>query len=70
MRELLPARRPALEGIALRLIEKEVMDGAELRQLLEVTTPGPRLVPSSDALATAAVDVAPSGPAAACVPEG
>jgi hypothetical protein len=31
-------------------MEKEVIDGAELRQLLENSSPGPRLVPGSDAL--------------------
>ncbi len=69
VRELLAGRRSALEGIARRLMEKEVMDGAELRQLLESGTPGPRLVPGSEALAGAPVDVAPAGPAAACVRE-
>ncbi len=68
VRTIIGARRRALEEIAQRLIEKEVMDGAELRQILEATTPGPRLLPASDALPGTAVDVAPSGPAA-CVPE-
>jgi cell division protease FtsH len=68
VRELLTGRRTTLESIARRLIDKEVMDGAELRQLLEASTPGPRLVPGSEALA-GAIDVAPAGPAAACVPE-
>jgi cell division protease FtsH len=69
VRGLLGGRRVVLEGIARRLIEKEVMDGAELRQFLESAIPGPRLMPGSDALNSAAVDVAPAGPAAACVPE-
>jgi cell division protease FtsH len=50
VREVLLARRNALEAIAQRLMEKEVMDGSELRQLLEQNSPGPRLVPGSDAL--------------------
>ncbi len=50
VRSILVERRPALEAIALRLIEKEVMDGAELRQCLEQYSPGPRLVPGSEAL--------------------
>ena len=37
----------ALEAVAQRLIEKEVIDGAELRQLLEKHNPGPQLVPGS-----------------------
>jgi cell division protease FtsH len=56
VREVLHARRAALEAIAARLIDKEVMDGAELRQLLEQYTPGPRLVPGSDALPRAEDD--------------
>ncbi len=35
VREILHARRSALEAIAQQLKEKEVMDGSELRQLLE-----------------------------------
>jgi cell division protease FtsH len=50
VREVLRSRRDALEAISQRLIEKEVMDGAELRQLLEQHSPGPRLVPGSEAL--------------------
>ena len=50
VREILLARRDALEAIAVRLIEREVIDGSELRQLLEQFNPGPRLVPGSDAL--------------------
>jgi cell division protease FtsH len=50
VRSILLARRAALEAIAQRLKEKEVMDGAELRQLLEQHSPGPRLVPASEAL--------------------
>jgi cell division protease FtsH len=68
VRSLLASRRGALDEIARRLIEKEVMDGAELRQLLETTTTGPRLVPGSEAFNGTPVDVAPAG-GAACVPE-
>jgi cell division protease FtsH len=50
VREVLLTRRGALEAIAQRLIEKEVIDGSELRQLLEQHTPGLRLVPGSDAI--------------------
>ncbi len=50
VREVLLARRGALEAIAQRLVEKEVMDGAELRQVLEQHIPGPHLLPGSEAL--------------------
>jgi cell division protease FtsH len=69
VRSVLLSRRNALEAIAQRLMEKEVMDGAELRQLLETTTPGPRLVPGSDALEPAAPAGVPLAPPAAHVPE-
>ncbi len=49
VRSILSTRQRALEAVAQRLIEKEVIDGAELRQLLEEFDPGPRLVPGSDA---------------------
>jgi cell division protease FtsH len=69
VRDILAARRPALEAIAGRLMEKEVLDGAELRALLEATTPGLRLVTDADASAPSEVDIAPAGSAAACVPD-
>jgi cell division protease FtsH len=39
VREILVSRRSALEAIAQRLKEKEVMDGSELRQILEEFEP-------------------------------
>jgi cell division protease FtsH len=53
VRSILLSRRHALEALAQRLIEKEVIDGRELRELLEQTIPGPRLVPASDAIGAA-----------------
>ncbi len=50
VRDILLSRRDALEALAQRLIEREVIDGRELRELLEQTIPGPRLVPASDAI--------------------
>jgi cell division protease FtsH len=50
VRSVLQGRRPALEAVAQRLFEKEVIDGDELRQLLEVHDPGPKLVPGSVAV--------------------
>jgi cell division protease FtsH len=41
VKEILQARRGALEAVAQRLQEKEVMDGSELRQLLEENGPAP-----------------------------
>ena len=47
VRTILVSRRIALEAVAQRLMEKEVIDGAELRLLLELHDPGPKLVPGT-----------------------
>jgi cell division protease FtsH len=51
VREIIKSRRLALEAVAQRLMEKEVIDGDELRTLLEAHAPGPRLLPASGAIA-------------------
>ena len=65
VRAILQGRRASLEAVALRLVEKEVIDGSELRQILELHSPGPKLVPGS-----LAVPVAPEPPAIEHLPEG
>ena len=40
-------RRAALEAVAQLLVEKEVIDGDELRELLIKHYPGPKLVPGT-----------------------
>ncbi|MGF1577853.1 MAG: ATP-dependent zinc metalloprotease FtsH [Gemmataceae bacterium] len=47
VREILLERREAHEALAHKLIDKEVIDGTELRELLEKYLPGPQLVPGS-----------------------
>jgi len=47
VRGILGSRRAALEAVAQRLMEKEVIDGAELRQLLEQYHAGLKLVPGT-----------------------
>jgi cell division protease FtsH len=47
VRRVLESRRASLEAVAQRLMEKEVIDGTELRQLLQQTDPGPKLVPGT-----------------------
>jgi cell division protease FtsH len=47
VRSILLGRRDALEALAQRLVEKEVIDGPELRGLLEQYHAGPQLVPGS-----------------------
>jgi cell division protease FtsH len=47
VREILEKRKPALLGLADRLIEKEVIDATELKSIIEATSPGPWLVPGT-----------------------
>jgi len=47
VRNILQVRRSALEAVAQRLVEREVIEGLELRQILEKYSPGPKLVPGS-----------------------
>jgi cell division protease FtsH len=47
VRQILQTRQKALEAVAQQLMEKEVIDGDELRQLLEQYLPGPKLVPGT-----------------------
>jgi cell division protease FtsH len=54
VRIILQARRAALEAVAGRLVEKEVIDGSELRDLLEQHIPGLKLVPGSLPVSAAA----------------
>jgi cell division protease FtsH len=47
VRHILQSRRPALIGLAERLIEREVIDAAELRQIIEANSPTPHVVPGT-----------------------
>ena len=47
VRTILLSRQKALEAVAQCLMEKEVIDGDELRHLLEQYAPGPKLVPGT-----------------------
>jgi cell division protease FtsH len=46
-RHILQSRRPALVGLAKRLIEHEVLDADELRQIIEENSPSPQIVPGT-----------------------
>ena len=52
VRTIVLDRRAALEALAKRLMETEVIDGKDLRELLEAHYPGPKLVPASTAIAS------------------
>ncbi len=65
VRRILEGRRVALEAVTKRLIETEVIDGAELKAIVEASTGAPQLVPGT---ATERRPVRPAGvepPAAA-----
>ena len=47
VRELLHARRAALDALAKKLVEKEVIEGIEVRTIIESHYPGPKLVPGT-----------------------
>jgi cell division protease FtsH len=46
-RAIIEARRAALEALAARLIEKEVIDSDELKQIVEENSPSPMIVPGT-----------------------
>jgi cell division protease FtsH len=47
VRRILASRRPALEAVTRRLMEAEVIDGEELRSIVEAPTGTPQLVPGT-----------------------
>ncbi len=47
VRHILDVRRTALEALTKRLIEVESVDSAELKRIIEETSPGPLLVPGT-----------------------
>ncbi len=47
VRTILGSRKPALVGLAKRLIEREVIDADELRQIIEENSPSPQIVPGT-----------------------
>ncbi|MBX3413072.1 MAG: ATP-dependent zinc metalloprotease FtsH [Pirellulales bacterium] len=47
VRHIVAARRTSLEAMAQRLIEKEVIDADELKQIIEETSPSPQIVPGT-----------------------
>jgi cell division protease FtsH len=47
VRHILETRKASLDAMARRLIEREVMDAAELKQIVEETSPSPLIVPGT-----------------------
>jgi cell division protease FtsH len=50
VRGILLSRRAALEAVARTLMEREVIDGTELKAIIDAHEPGPKLVPGSVAV--------------------
>ena len=48
VRRIIETRRVALEAVTQRLMECEVIDGAELKVIVEASTGTPQLVPGTD----------------------
>jgi cell division protease FtsH len=48
VRQILAARRGALEALAQRLIEKEVIDALELKEIIDANSTSPLIVPGTD----------------------
>ena len=63
VRGILESRRGALDAVSGRLLEIEVIDGSELRRLVEASTGTPQLVPGT------ATDRRPPRPAAGDLPD-
>ncbi len=49
VRLILEARKASLEALAKRLIDREVIDSDELKQVIEETSPSPLIVPGTEA---------------------
>ena len=49
VRHILDVRRGALEALTSRLIEVESIDATELKRIIDETSPGPLVVPGTDA---------------------
>jgi len=56
VRDLLQNRRAALDALAKRLVQIEVIDGSEVRAIIEAHYPGPKLVPGTLPLTSAPKD--------------
>jgi cell division protease FtsH len=52
VRRILETRRGALEALTRRLIEVESIDAAELKSLVEASSPGPLIVPGTGDVST------------------
>jgi len=49
VRHILELRRPSLEALTKRLIEVESVDADELKKIIEKNSPGPLVVPGTEA---------------------
>ena len=47
VRHILETRMASLQALSARLIEKEVIDSDELKQIIEANSPSPQIVPGT-----------------------
>ncbi len=56
-RTILTERRAALEALANKLIEVEVIESEELKRIIDATLPGPRVVPGTQVAGSAKIGI-------------
>jgi cell division protease FtsH len=69
VREILETRRASLELLAKRLMEREVIDASELKEIMEQTSTSPAIVPGTSADRKRPMVIEPSEPRQADVSE-
>ena len=65
VRRIIEIRRAALEAVTRRLMECEVIGGAELKEIVEASTAAPQIVPGTDTDRRPARPTVADGPDAA-----
>ena len=60
VRRILETRNETLVALALRLIDKEVIDHDELREIVEEASPSPKIVPGTEGTVKRASGVKPA----------
>ena len=70
VRDILESRRASLELLAQRLMEREVIDASELKEIMEATSTSPAIVPGTSADRKRPLVIEPPEPRQADISEG
>ena len=70
VRDILESRRASLELLASRLMEREVIDASELKEIMEQTSTSPAIVPGTSADRKRPLVIEPPEPRQADLSEG